>query len=176
MVCKNLFDHEAPVPVRPLVWIGIRGVVVRPNLKRMLHYYSLNVADVLRTSWKPVETLRSHWGFRCPCEAPRHKRPFRFLEAIIKIKHPHGYGELLKYVKKSLTDARSWNTSESALFSVGEFRNVWSRPRSWSEKSDPPSKSSLRTNWALNQEHRHLSLRRSSITPHLLLSMLGHPL
>ncbi len=96
MFCKNLFNHETPVPVRPLVWIGIQGVVVRPNLQRMLHYYSLNVADVLRTSWKPVETLRSHWGFRCPCEAPRHKRPFRFLDAIIKKK----------------TSSRLWRTFE----------------------------------------------------------------
>jgi len=64
--------------------------------------------------------------------------------------HPRVCGELLKYAKKTLTDSRSLNaqsTSEINLFSFGEFRNVWSRPRSWSEKSDPPSEDSLFLLW-----------------------------
>lgn len=53
--------------------------------------------------------------------------------------------EPLKHAEKSLSDRQMFQSSKYDLsfFSFGEFRNVWSGPRSWFEQSVPPSKDSL---------------------------------
>jgi len=179
MVCKNLFNHETPVPVRPLVWMDIMGVEVRPDLQRMLHYYSLNVTDVpeppgSQKPWGHIEDSDVLVKHRCINVHSDHFRCDDHLKRIIL-----GFVESFWNTRRRLwliLDLWTLKVRVKLIYFLSGSSEMCGPVHAAGVRSlIRPVRTacfcSERTNRALNQELRHLSLRRSSSTPHLLHSV-----
>lgn len=85
MLGENLLDHEASVPVRPVVLRCLRRVIVSSDLQRMLHhYYAFLDATHFFCASSPCFLMvckNSHRGgasnFTCLPETHKKKHPSR---------------------------------------------------------------------------------------------------